>query len=206
MTNKLWWWEKTVEYTFVRKILADNSIACPMAGKPEKWMGDLIEQIQDEFRLIEFKRDEDSIKDENKKYDNTKQSYLTSCKDIPKREDAAHWLVFGEEVTSKDKPTMQLRYRHYHSKGTDSSDSNLNKTDDLLTMKYQAFLKYINELMDLRGATEGASGGLVMAGVGDEQTTVMDLNEFIALVPQLDNKFSPSAPSSYDSPPSSLKM
>ncbi len=26
-----WWWEKTVEYAFIRHVMGD-SVACPMAG------------------------------------------------------------------------------------------------------------------------------------------------------------------------------
>lgn len=193
MTNKLWWWEKTVEYSFVRKILMDNSIACPLAVQPEKWMGDLIEQIEDHFRLIEFKRSVNSIKDENKKYGDGETDYLTVCKDIPDCQNAAHWLVFGEAVGDGKNATMKLKYRQYHSQ---NSDRDLNSSSDLSIMKFSDFKNYIDKLMQLRGGTAGGAGGLVMAGVGNNQTTVMDLTEFIQLIPSLNNKFSHSEQSS----------
>ena len=36
--------------------------------------------------------------------------------------------------------------------------------------------------MDLRGNKQGSLSGLVLAGVGDNQTTVMDLTEFIQIM------------------------
>ena len=193
MTNKLWWWEKTVEYSFVRKILADNAVACPLAGQSEKWTGDLIEQINDRFRLIEFKRNVNSIKDEDKKYGDGQTDYLTICKDISDCKNAAHWLVFGETIGEGKCATMKLKYRQYHSSPILQAQYNdLNQSSQLGDMVFSNFLKYIDELMKLRGNTEGGAGGLVMAWVGNDQTTVMDLTEFIQLIPSLNNKFGPA--------------
>jgi len=190
MKNKLWWWEKTVEYAFVRHIMSDHANASPLDGKPEKWLGDLIESKQGNFRLIEFKREVDSIKSENKKYANKEKCYLDSCQDITNREKAAHWLVFGEAYASADtRKQLKLKYRHYHK----TEDADLTSSNDLSYMKYESFMPYIKELMELRGEDGTAQGGgLVMASVKENQVSVLDLSEVIQMVPELAENFSSS--------------
>ena len=186
---KITWWKKTVEYTFVRHILTDNSIAAPLAGKPEKWTSDLIEQIEDEFRLIEFKRDKESIKKEDDKYE--EKTYFESCKNLVKLDGAkSHWLIYGE---ASDDNKLQLKYRNYLQIETESSDLLLIKSADLTSLKFSIFVEYVDALMQLRGNKEGGLSGLVLAGVGNNQTTVMDLTEFIQIRPELAAKLE-SAP------------
>ena len=186
---KITWWEKTVEYTFVRHILTDNSIAAPLAGKKvEKWLGDLIEQIEDEFRLIEFKRDKESIKNEDEKYG--KKRYLEACKNLIELDGAkSHWLIYGEAVDNK----LKLKYRNYLQEETQNSDFILNQSTDLASLKFSIFVEYVDALMQLRGNKEGGLSGLVLAGVGNNQTTVMDLTEFIQIMPDLAARLEPPA-------------
>ena len=182
MTEKYKWWEKTVEYSFVRTIMNDNSIACPLAGKAEKWAGDLVESIENKFRLIEFKKDAGSIKDEDKKYGDGRTNYLVKFTDEIKNSNGAqsHWLVFGEFNTK-----LELKYRNYFA--NDGAES-LSGTNDLCTSNLSDFKMYIDCLMELRGNSEGSFSGLVMADIGDGQSTVIELSEFIQLIPSLSIK------------------
>ena len=88
---------------------------------------------------------------------------------------------------------MQLKYRQYHNEKSNSSDIKLESSNNLTTSEFSEFVEYIEELMKLRGGEDGgvAAGGLVMAGVGNGQTTMMDLTEFIELVPRLKVQFCP---------------
>jgi hypothetical protein len=181
--KQLWWWEKTVEYAFVRHVMGDNA-ASPMSGKPEKWLGDLVEKVEDKFRLIEFKRTSDASS-ENKKYGG--KNYIETCSDLPNKDTAAHWLVFGAENEAK----FQLKYRRYLE--NPDKDKSLTNSGDMSTMEFAAFIEYIAALMLKREWKEGeASGGLVMAGVGDNQMTVLDLSEFIHFIPALEAKLAPA--------------
>ena len=63
------WWEKTVEYWFVRRVMPEVADAFPMAGHEEKSFGDLLLADNNEFRLIEFKAREDGIDDEKWKFE-----------------------------------------------------------------------------------------------------------------------------------------
>ena len=198
---KITWWEKTVEYTFVRHILTDNSIAAPLDGDPEKWLGDLIERVGDQFRLIEFKRYVDTIKKEGKKYgEKTYPSYLQSCDGLIQQnlEGAkSHWLVYGVQEGNE----VKLKYRNYLQEEADGSDKSLTKSEDLTTVKHTFFVEYIKELMALRGGGEGGLSGLVLAGVGKDKTAAMNLTEFIQNVPALANNLvQTNAPANDSSP------
>lgn len=54
-TAGLRWWEKTIEYMFVRDVLPKSSLAVPLAGPAEAALGDMIFADSTQCRLIEFK-------------------------------------------------------------------------------------------------------------------------------------------------------
>ena len=148
----------------------------------------MIEQIEDEFRLIEFKRDKESIKNEDEKYG--KKRYLEACKNLIELDGAkSHWLIYGEAVDNK----LKLKYRNYLQEETQNSDFILNQSTDLASLKFSIFVEYVDALMQLRGNKEGGLSGLVLAGVGNNQTTVMDLTEFIQIMPDLAARLEPPA-------------
>lgn len=182
----MWWWEKTIEYMFVRQIMGDNTLAAPLDGKPEKWLGDLVEQVEDKFRLIEFKRTTNASS-ENGKYGEKHNDYISACNGISNKESAAHWLVFGEEVNGQ----LKLKYRQYFQNS--DKDSLLTQSGLLSAMEFNAFKSYIEKLMGLRGWNEGiSSGGLVLAGVGENQVTALSLEEFLHVISSLEQKFQQS--------------
>lgn len=73
MTN-LNWYEKTVEYAFIRKFL--DASAMPLSGAAEK-IGDTIFHDDNGFYIVEFKRGKNEIqeiKNEQNKYSNYEES------------------------------------------------------------------------------------------------------------------------------------
>ncbi len=48
---------------------------------------------------------------ENKKYGEDYKDYIEVCSGLPHKDNAAHWLVFGD-MNSSDQ--LELKYRHYH--------------------------------------------------------------------------------------------
>lgn len=151
----------------------------------------MIERTDTGFRLIEFKRDVDSIKDEDKKYGDGKTSYIDACNGLTKLNGrVSHHLIFG----SIDK-NNQLQLHCRKCLATDGNDV-LSASTDLATVKFAEFNDYITELGELRGwqGSSSAGGGLVLADVGDGQVTILALDEFIQLVPSLSlsEKFSPA--------------
>jgi len=63
---KMLWWEKTVEYYFVKQCLLDIDIA-PLDGDVEK-IGDPLTHNNGKFLLIEFKRAFENLSSEKRKY------------------------------------------------------------------------------------------------------------------------------------------
>lgn len=91
-TKKVTWYEKTVEYAFVRRFL--EAAAMPLSGTAEK-VGDTIFHEKNSFYIIEFKRGLDvkkEKKDEQEKYLNI----IESVKRILKHEACiSHYVVLG---------------------------------------------------------------------------------------------------------------
>jgi hypothetical protein len=65
MAEKIWW-EKTVEYTYVRD-LGIGDFAAPFDGNEEQ-MGDAVMKRENRWLLIEFKRTGHQFSSERKKY------------------------------------------------------------------------------------------------------------------------------------------
>lgn len=105
------WWEKTVEYCFVKNYIRDDSIFSPLGGNAEKFFGDLFNvDFDGKARLIEFKREESNISEEVLKYyekDNVPdgKKYEDAWRDIFLDEipvgAKGHWIIYGQEESSK---------------------------------------------------------------------------------------------------------
>lgn len=63
------WWEKTVEYYFIRKFIPDEMILSPLDGEQEK-AGDAFLSNNERWIILEFKKDFESLVSEKKKYKN----------------------------------------------------------------------------------------------------------------------------------------
>lgn len=104
----LHWWEKTIEYAFVQRLLPQAAaIALPMAGGPEAALGDLLLADSTRFRLVEFKARGEHIQREKQKFPKLLRSEyagLSFQRALLEAHDplvghdgsAAHWFVFGD--------------------------------------------------------------------------------------------------------------
>lgn len=115
------WWEKTVEYAFVRRILPSASRAAPLAGNAEKFFGDLMNLEGDgKARLIEFKREESNISDEVLKYyakgSAKGKEFHSTWLGVVKSEDCpgakGHWFVYGK-LNEKEPSELDLWGKQY---------------------------------------------------------------------------------------------
>jgi len=71
------WWEKSVEYYFVKKFLPLETMISAFDGKHEQ-IGDVLLQHADRWIMIEFKVDKDAINSEKNKFHDY-ESALKSC-------------------------------------------------------------------------------------------------------------------------------
>jgi len=186
------WWEKTIEYKFIKECIDLDSFIAPLDGKEEK-AGDAIFGNNEKFTLIEFKKDEKSIQDEQKKF-----SDFDSAKQQLKDKDNHHILIYGE-IINKD---LILNARTYFSEKNITLNKKFTNGKSL-----KEFKDYLDIFLDFKkgSKTEGGAGsyGLV-AGVTQEGeiTKCLTLEEFdyemklnLNIEKKNDNNIEPPAPS-----------
>lgn len=162
------WWEKTVEYKFIKEYIDLDSFIAPLDGNEEK-AGDAIFGQNENFILIEFKKDKNSIKDEQKKFNN-----FNSVKKILSTLDEHHIIIYGE-VNSKD---LTLNAQTYFSEKSFQLTKKFSNGKTL-----EEFEKYLDIFLDFKKGkkTENGTGsyGLV-AGITQEGTITkcLTLEEF----------------------------
>ena len=143
------WWEKTVEYFFVKKYVTDTAIS-PLDG-PEEKAGDAIFSKKNKLILIEFKKDLNSVRSERKKFHN----FELARKEL-KDYDSHHFLIYG-----------LLDNNHFIIKAqTYFSEQEIDVEDALYQGKtVNEFNKYLEKFLKLKGASVkngGESGGGVL--------------------------------------------
>lgn len=123
-TGSLLWWEKTIEYMFVRDVLPESSLAVPLAGPVEAALGDMVFADSTQCRLIEFKAHQDGIQREKRKFPKLRAeefdgmafqlALLNNHDELVFHAGArAHWFVFGEQAGS----ALVLRAQKYSEEG-----------------------------------------------------------------------------------------
>ncbi len=184
----LHWWEKTVEYAFVRWMLPSSSSAIPLAGEVEAAIGDLL--LKDpfaRFRLIEFKAHQDDIQSEKRKFPKLRgaafkglrfQRALLEGHDPLVGHDgaAAHWLVFGAEIDKQ----FHLKAQRYCEEGAQVlRPGNL----VLHSVDLAVMVDYLDQLTAARKREEaaGGSGSLVCCAVADGSVVPLSVNEFLQI-------------------------
>lgn len=130
------WWEKTVEYYFIQKCLEiEKLFLAPLDGNHER-AGDTIFAKDHQWILIEFKKDEESIKSEKKKfhaYENAKKALQTY--------DSHHYLIYG--MCHKDK--FKILIRTYFSKRLFEIDKIFDQG-----LNYTNFCEYIQKFIEFK--------------------------------------------------------
>ena len=142
MQNTITWWEKTVEYAFIQKHIAIDTMIAPLDGHHER-AGDAIFSADGLWIVIEFKRDENGILDERCKY----KDYYRARDELSSR-DGHHLLVYGYESTGN----LDLACKTYFS-GHKISISEFTNHGILL----EEFKEYLDILLKHK-KTEGSGG------------------------------------------------
>lgn len=83
------WWEKTVEYLFIRDHVCEDHMLSPLDGTHER-AGDALFAADNKWILLEFKRDLGSIRDEERKFLDFDEARCTLY-----GRDGHHLIVFG---------------------------------------------------------------------------------------------------------------
>jgi hypothetical protein len=155
------WWEKTVEYAFIRRFMTADEDAYPMAGKPEKAFGDLLLGVNDDFSLIEFKARDTDIKYEKMKFN----EYVTLANLERERQG------LGSQV-KQHKPS-DLATLKKPSEGTDAEDFD----GDF----YELLAQYCKPLID----HEGSAAHWLVYGNGVEDTFELVQRPYLKAGPEV---------------------
>lgn len=165
------WWEKTVEYYFIRKYIPENMILSPLDGEQEK-AGDAFLSSNEKWVILEFKKDFDSLSTEKTKYKN----YVAAETDLSGN-DAHHFLIYGQISDGE----FSLGGKTYFSR------NNVNNIDDIFSsgLEKKKFIKYLEMLIKHKSKSGSSSGGTVgsysfVAGISKDNkiTSCMNLYEF----------------------------
>ncbi len=165
------WWEKTVEYFFIRKYVPEEAILSPLDGKQEA-AGDSILGNDEKWLLIEFKVDHAALASEKSKY----ISYETTKRKLADS-DTHHFLVYG----TNDSGYFDVRACTYFSNRSLKDIGNIFKYG-----KSQArFIEYLEEVIKGKKTSDTTSGGVsgsfaFVAAVNGKNklTRCMSLKEF----------------------------
>jgi len=148
--NKNFWWEKTVEYLFVKEHVNIDDLIAPLDGKHEK-AGDAIIGRVSKWVLIEFKVDEGSLDSEytkfggKQKFEEAKEALLFDCNH--------HIFVYGMLEGTK----LKLGCKGYFHR----LPANLKKV--LANgVNYKEFNDYLAKLLKFKSSegSEASSGGV----------------------------------------------
>ena len=171
------WWEKTVEYYFVKKCVQDRMVIAPLDGQEES-AGDAIFSSNNRWVLIEFKKDLSSIDSEISKFRdfNLAKSELST-------KDNHHYVIYGSVLQDKVEPEFEIIVRTYFS-------GKFRKNIDQIIgsgVGINEFINYIKAFTAFKKTATGSSGGgfspeqySLVAGISEENKIVecMNLSEF----------------------------
>ncbi|MBY8161898.1 hypothetical protein KW506_06105 [Vibrio fluvialis] len=164
------WWEKTVEYFFIRNCIGDSMIIAPLDGKEES-AGDSIFSQGNKWVLIEFKKQFESLKSEEAKFidfEKAKAHFMNK--------DSHHFLVYGAMFENEQKNGLKFGVSaktYFSRKPTNTIEAMLSTG-----LKGEDFFAYVKDFTSFKKATGESSGGLsfesygLVAGVNSENKIV----------------------------------
>ena len=165
------WWEKTVEYYFIRKFIPDEMILSPLDGEQEK-AGDTFLSNNERWVVLEFKKDFESLASEKKKYKN-----YDAAQDELSTSDSHHFLIYGQIVDGN----FGLRGKTYFSNNPVSNISDIFEAGK----EKEEFISYLEKLIEHKSKISESGGGSVgsysfVAGISKNKkiTSCMNLYEF----------------------------
>lgn len=154
------WWEKTVEYFFVREYVDLKTFLCPLDGNHES-AGDAIFANINSWVLIEFKKDRASISSEAEKFENFEEAKAQLL-----GRDQHHFLIYGALDSDEE---FCLESQTYFSAHVTSMESVLTSG-----VPHSQFLLYLRELIELKMGAKISSGGFsYIAGINSESGRIV---------------------------------
>ncbi|WP_037992653.1 hypothetical protein [Teredinibacter turnerae] len=187
------WWEKTVEYYFVKKYVELDAFIAPLDGHQER-AGDTILGNEENWILIEFKKDETCLTDECRKFTNYEEA-----KGILIDESSHHLVIYGES-SGRD---IDLVCQEYFSEEQLHIEDALSQGTDI-----DSFFEYVRKFVTFKKNSNKSSGGFgLVAGIRSDGTVTkcMKLSEFgqaMQLEQKLQAKLKPSPVRNRDPGPS----
>lgn len=165
------WWEKTVEYYFVKKYVNLDMLIAPMDGNEEKAADAILSNV-DSWILIEFKRSIRELSSEHNKFED-----YESAKLILSGKDSHHFLIYGK---LDEEGEFALDGQTYFSRNKTDVNNVVN-----LGIKQNKFIQYLVAFLKFKEGSDGtASGGVGsyphVAGISNNGsiTKCMSLREF----------------------------
>ncbi|QND84658.1 Uncharacterized protein ChrSV_2432 [Chromobacterium vaccinii] len=141
------WWEKTVEYYFVRKLLDDETAISPLDGKHEI-LGDALLKSDLGWILIEFKKDQSCFSSEKAKFKN-----WDIAQNLLANRDAHHFLIFGVYDSAKT-PSFNVRGCTYFSRQKPNGYVGMKASG----VSIDVFTQYLQDFMAQRKLPDGDEG------------------------------------------------
>ena len=169
MKDSITWWEKTVEYKYIIDYVDYNEFISPLDGKHER-AGDAILSFEDQFLLIEFKRDEDYQYSERIKYTD-----FNRAKRELQSSDHAHFVVYGFE----ENKNLHLAAQTYFS-GNRVALKEMKKRGTCL----KDFTEYVQALVSFKkkdrkdGTSSGGFSSVTVIQYSDVESKCMSFEEF----------------------------
>ncbi|PWF64407.1 hypothetical protein CBX96_04455 [Shewanella sp. BC20] len=164
------WWEKTVEYFFIRNCIGDSMVIAPLDAKEES-AGDSIFSQGNKWVLIEFKKKFESLKSEEDKF-----SDFAKAKAHFMDKDSHHFLVYGAMFENELRNGQKFGVSattYFSRKSTNSIEAMLSSG-----LEGKDFFAYVKDFTSFKKATGESSGGLsfesygLVAGVNSENKVV----------------------------------
>jgi len=144
------WWEKTVEYFFIRNYVGQHMQIAPLDGKEER-AGDAIFSKSNNWVLIEFKKDKSSLASEEEKFNN-----YSEAKGNFKNRDQHHFLIYGEEIHKNGEAKFGLTCLTYFT------EIKINNVESILEsgIGLDEFIQYIEEFTSYKKVSDGSDGSI----------------------------------------------
>ena len=172
------WWEKTVEYLFVKKYVPDDTLLIPLDGRHElasdgfffngtKWV------------LIEFKAKLKDVKSEKKKYKN-----YEACRRELENDSRHHCFLYGEETEDGKLDVKSCTYFKNNIRiGCVSCIKHYGETPDKFTTYLTKLIGHKIKSTELKETLDYSMVmGVTSVKDGYEIKTTMRVNDYLQLV------------------------
>jgi hypothetical protein len=151
------WWEKTVEYAFVRRYVSEDALLAGLDGPLEVGFGDAVFEEFNRLILLEFKKDAEAVTAEPEKLS---VSVARALGNSVLRCDRHHILVYGGEVGGRFRLFAKTYFTGFEFENTEAV------FDGAVAKEH--FKKYLVELNRIR-----KSGGDPLGGGGGARSTAV---------------------------------